>query len=57
MLAETAPEDRFRGYETEKNAVLFHGQTYELGSASRAIEELQGRAEVEMQKPRFDQEA
>ncbi len=54
VLAETAPEDRFRGYHTEKNAVLFHGQTYELGPVSRAIEELQGRAKEEMQKPRFD---
>jgi hypothetical protein len=57
VLAETAPEDRFRGYETEKNAVLFHGETYELGPVSRAIEELQRRAEEEMQKPRFDTDA
>jgi hypothetical protein len=57
VLAETAPEDRFRGYETEKNAILFHGETYELGPVTRAIEELQGRAEEEMQKPRFDRQA
>jgi hypothetical protein len=57
VLAETAPEDRFRGYETEKNAILFHGETYELGPVTRAIEELQRRAEEEMQKPRFDQQA
>ena len=54
VLAETAPGDRFRGYETEKNAILFHGQTYELGPVSHAIEELQARAEEQMQKPRFD---
>jgi hypothetical protein len=57
VLAETVPEDRFRGYETEKNAILFHGNSYELGPVSRAVEELQGRAEQEMQKPRFDTEA
>ncbi len=54
VLAETAPEDRFRGYETEKNAILFHGETYELRPVSSAVEELQRRAEEEMQKPRFD---
>ena len=57
VLAETAPGDRFRGFQTEKNAVLFHGQTYEIGPVSRAVEELQARAEAEMQKPRFDTDA
>jgi hypothetical protein len=57
VLAETAPEDRFRGYETKKNAILFHGQAYELGPVTRAIEELQRSAEEEMQKPRFDTNA
>ena len=57
VLAGTVPEDRFRGYETEKDAILFHGNSYELGPVSRAVEELQGRAEQEMQKPRFDTEA
>jgi hypothetical protein len=57
VLAETAPEDRFRGYEKEKNAIHFHGETYELGPVSRAVEELQSRAEEEMQKPRFDTNA
>ncbi len=57
VLAETAPGDRFRGFQTEKNAVLFHGQTYGLGAVSRAVEELQARAEEEMQKPRFDTDA
>jgi hypothetical protein len=54
VLADTAPEDRFRGYDRENQAVLFHGEAYELGPVSRAVEELQGRAEAEMQKPRFD---
>ncbi len=57
VLAESAPEDRFRGYHTEENAILFHGETYELGPVSRAVEELQSRAEEEMQKPRFDTNA
>lgn len=54
VLAETPPEDRFRGYQLEKNALLFHGETYEIEPISRALEELQRRAEDEMQKPRFD---
>ena len=57
VLAETMPGDRFRGFQTEKNAVLFHGQTYEIGPVSSAVEELQQSAEAEMQKPRFDQDA
>ena len=57
VLAETEPGDRFRGFQTEKNAVLFHGQTYELEPVSRAVEDLQARAEAEMQKPRFDTDA
>ena len=57
MLAETAPVDRFRGYQTENNAILFQGEAYELGPVSRAVEELQGRAEAEMHKPRFDPSA
>jgi hypothetical protein len=57
VLAETAPGDRFRGFQTEKNAVLFQGQTYEIDPVSRAVEELQARAEAEMQKPRFDTDA
>lgn len=54
VLAETAPEDRFRGFQTEKNAVLFHGESYELGPVIGAVEELARRAESEMLKPRFD---
>ncbi len=57
VLAETAPGDRFRGFQTEKNAVIFHGQTYEIEPVSRAVEDLQARAEAEMQKPRFDTDA
>jgi hypothetical protein len=57
VLAETAPGDRFRGFQTERNAVLFHGQTYEVEPVSRAVEDLQARAEAEMQKPRFDTDA
>jgi hypothetical protein len=57
VLAETAPVDRFRGYQTEKNAILFQGEAYELGPVSSAVEKLQQSAEAEMQKPRFDQDA
>jgi hypothetical protein len=56
VLADTAPTDRFRGYDRENAAVLFHGEAYELGPVSRAVEELQAKAEAEMQKPRFDQD-
>ncbi|MEW6638040.1 MAG: hypothetical protein AB1425_14640 [Actinomycetota bacterium] len=51
VLAETAPEDRFRGFDTEKNAILFHGEPYEIDPVIRAVEELQRRAEKQMQKP------
>lgn len=54
VLAETAPEDRFRGFDTENNAILFHGQPYHLGPVAEAVEHLQRKAEAEMQKPRFD---
>jgi hypothetical protein len=53
VLAETAPEDRLRGYHLEKNAILFNGEPYELGPVSRAVEELQRRAEAQSRKPRF----
>lgn len=53
VLAETAPEDRLRGYDTDKDAVLFNGESFELAPVSRAVEELQRRAEAEMMKPRF----
>lgn len=54
VLAETKPGDRFRGYDMEKNALLFHQKAYYLDPVSRAIEELHQRAEAETQKPRFD---
>ena len=54
VLAETPPEDRFRGYQLEENALLLHGETYPLEPISRALEDLQSKAEKEMQKPRFD---
>lgn len=53
VLAETAPEDRLRGYDAENDAVLFHGESFELAPVSRSVEELQRRAEAEMTKPRF----
>jgi hypothetical protein len=54
VLAETPPEDRFRGYQLEENALLFHGETYPLEPISLALEDLQHKSEEEMQKPRFD---
>lgn len=57
VLAGTAPEDRFRGFDTDRNAVLFHGEPYELGPVLEAVEGLQRKAEAEMRKPRFDSEA
>jgi hypothetical protein len=56
VLADTAPEDRFRGFDSDRNAVLFQGEPYELGPVTEAVEELQRRAEAEMRKPRFDVE-
>ena len=57
VLAETAPEDRLRGFDSENNAVIFHEDAYELGPVSEALEELQRRAEEEMVKPRFTVDA
>ena len=54
ILAETAGGDRFRGYDAEHNAILFHDEPYHLGPISTAVDELAERAEREMQKPRFD---
>ncbi len=54
VLAETRPGDRFRGYDMEANALLFHGESYRLGPVAAAVEELHRRAEEEAQKPRFD---
>ena len=57
VLAETAPEDRLRGFDREKNAILFQGEAYEVDPVSRVLEELQRRAETEMVKPRFPVDA
>lgn len=53
VLAETTPEDRFRGYHTEKNAIIFHDDLYRLDPIVEAIEELRQKAEAEAQKPRL----
>lgn len=54
VLAETKPGDRFRGYDMEKHALLFHQDFYYLGPVSRAIEDLHQKVEAETHKPRFD---
>lgn len=54
VLAETRAGDRFRGYDIEANALLFHGEAYGLGPVADAVDELHRRAEEEAQKPRFD---
>ncbi|CAN5613216.1 hypothetical protein BH24ACT20_BH24ACT20_05570 [soil metagenome] len=54
VLAETKSGDRFRGYDIENNALLFHDEPYHLGPISDAVEELFRKAEEETQKPRFD---
>ena len=54
ILAETAGGDRFRGYDAENNAILFHDEPYHLGPISSAVDDLSEKAEREMQKPRFD---
>src|ERR671917_1195418 len=51
VLAETAHEDRLRGYDAQKDAILFNGEPFKLAPVSRAVEELQRRAEAEMMKP------
>jgi hypothetical protein len=54
VLAETRPGDRFRGYDIENNALLFHDEPYYLKPIADAVEELFQRAQEETQKPRFD---
>ncbi len=54
VLAETHPGDRFRGYDIENNALLFHDEPYYLKPIADAVEELFRRAQEETQKPRFD---
>lgn len=53
VLGATTPEDRFRGYDTEKDAILFHGKAYPLQPLADAAEALLETAERENQKPRF----
>ncbi len=54
VLAETTASDRFRGYDIDKNALLFHEELHYLDPISTAVEEIHRRAEEEMTKPRFD---
>jgi hypothetical protein len=37
VLAETSPKDRFRGFDTEKNAIIFHGDLYYLEPVIEAM--------------------
>ena len=53
VLAFTRPGDRFRGFDTEDYAVLFHGEKYHLQPVAGAVEHLLEKAEQETQKPRF----
>jgi hypothetical protein len=53
VLAETSPTDRFRGFDTEKNALIFQGDLYYLDPVTEAIEHLRQKAEAEAQKPRL----
>lgn len=53
VLAATEPGDRFRGFDTENEAILFHGEMYHLQPIAEAIEELLDKAERETQRPRF----
>lgn len=46
-----------RGYDMDNDAVLFNGEAFELAPVSRAVEELQRRAEAQMVKPRFQLDA
>lgn len=53
VLASTEPGDRFRGFDTENYAILFHGEMYRLQPVADAVEDVLERAERETQKPRF----
>lgn len=53
VLAATEPGDRFRGFDTEHEAILFHGETYRLQPIAEAVEELLDKVERETQRPRF----
>ncbi len=54
VLAATKPGDRFRGFDTEHEAILFHGKMYKLQPIAEAVEDLLDEAELQIQKPRFD---
>lgn len=54
VLAETKPGDRFRGYDTEHEAILFHGEMYRLQPIAEAVEDLLDKVERQTQKPRFE---
>ena len=54
MLAATKPGDRFRGFDPENEAILFHGEMYRLQPIAEAVEDLLDEAERQTQKPRFD---
>ena len=53
VLAETKPGDRFRGFDTEHEAILFHGASYPLQPIAEAVEDLLEETERQTQKPRF----
>ncbi|WP_119071106.1 hypothetical protein [Rubrobacter indicoceani] len=56
VLADTTTSDRFRGYDTEKDSILFNGVSYPTAPVSRIVEDLAARAARELAKPRFDTE-
>ncbi|MGF1473867.1 MAG: hypothetical protein ACFB50_19270 [Rubrobacteraceae bacterium] len=53
VLATTTQGDRFRGFDTENEAILFHGEMYRLQPLAEAVETLLDKAERETQKPRY----
>ena len=55
VLALTEPGDRFRGFDTEHEAILFHGETYELQPVAEAVEDLLDKTERQTQRPRYYQ--
>lgn len=54
VLAATKPGDRFRGFDTENEAILFHSEMYRLQPIAKAVEDLLDEVERQTQKPRFD---
>lgn len=53
VLGATKPEDRFRGFDSENEAILFHGEMYRLQPLAEAVEDLLDAAERETRKPRY----